>query len=217
MKNLKNLKLPSAKLCITLLGLISAGFATAQTERANIEANPKNWAAYQGKATFSGDSINLRVTGKYALLWLKNTNFKNGTVELDIKKGRNGLLGIAFHGLDNNRYDAVYFRPLNFRNPEKKDKAIQYINIPDNPWHKLRKESPGKYEGAVQPAPNPEDWFHAKITINHPEVKVYVNGSKEPSLAVKQISKRGQGKLGLWVDVDGNDGWFRNVTVIKDE
>jgi hypothetical protein len=148
------------------------------------------------------------------LLGLNNTNFKNGIVELDIKgkdvRGQS-FVGVALHGSDNETYDAVYFRPFNFRDPEKKDRAVQYIDKPDNDWDVLREKHPGKYEHAVQPVPDPNDWFHVKIVINFPTIKVYVNGSKEPSLEVEQISKRENGKLGLWIDSE--DGWFKNMVI----
>jgi hypothetical protein len=42
---------------------------------------------------------------------------------------------------------------------------------------------------------------------------VYINGSEEPTLEVEQISKREEGKLGLWLD--SKDGWFKNVVVTR--
>ena len=51
---------------------------------------------------------------------LKDVQFSNGTIEFDVK-GKNILqqsfVGIAFHGQDLKTYDAVYFRPFNFKIP----------------------------------------------------------------------------------------------------
>ena len=195
-----------------ILGLTYPGKLSAQT---SIAANPEKWTTYNSKVVFDNTIIHLtNNTDKSALLWLRNKNFKNGIIELDIKgKDLSGqsFVGVAFHGSDNEHYDAVYFRPFNFRVPEKKDRAVQYIDKPDNDWFALREKYPGKYEHAVNPVPDPNDWFHVKIIINFPGIELYVNGSKEPSLEVKQISERQSGKLGLWID--GEDGWFKNVMV----
>jgi len=43
-------------------------------------------------------------------------------------------------------------------------------------------------------------------------VKVYANGSEQPSLEIKQISDRKQGKVGLWVG-NGSEGWFKNLKI----
>ena len=195
-----------------ILGLTYSGKLSAQT---SIAANPEKWTTYNSKVVFDNTIIHLtNNTDKSALLWLRNKNFKNGIIELDIKgKDLSGqsFVGVAFHGSDNEHYDAVYFRPFNFRVPEKKDRAVQYIDNPDNDWFALREKYPGKYEHAVNPVPDPNDWFHVKIIINFPGIELYVNGSKEPSLEVRQISERQSGKLGLWID--GKDGWFKNVMV----
>ena len=149
------------------------------------------------------------------LLWINDLEFSNGTIELDIKgkdvRGRS-FVGIAFHGKDDAAFDGVYFRPFNFRSEEKKSNAVQYISMPDHDWFALRKAFPGKYEDEIDPAPDPESWFHVKVVVDYPSVRAYVNGSAEPSLEVKQISESREGKIGLWVG-NGSDGWFKNVTI----
>jgi hypothetical protein len=150
------------------------------------------------------------------LLWLNNMTMKNGVVELDIK-GKDvagqSFVGVAFHGTGDDDYEAVYFRPFNFRNPEKKNHAVQYISKPEYDWSVLRQRFPGKYENSLEPAPDPNDWFHVRLVIEFPMVRAYVNNSTTPVLEVEQISERKDGKLGLWVDSE--DGWFRNVTISK--
>jgi 3-keto-disaccharide hydrolase len=200
---------------ITLIfGLTYSGNMVAQH---HAETEPEQWTTHNSKAVFAGDSIHLiKTSGNSALLWLKNANLKNGIIELDLR-GKDvaggSFLGVAFHAADDENYDAVYFRPFNFKNPEKKDRAIQYIDKPDNDWDVLREKYPGKYEHATQPVPDPNDWFHVKIVIRFPQVKVYINNSKEASLQIEQISKRRKGKLGLWIDSE--DGWFRNIMITQ--
>ena len=193
------------------------GFLFSVNSQTAIKANLENWNAHNSKPTFYEGIIHLENTsGEPALLWLNNTLFTNGSIELDIKgndvRGES-FLGIAFHAVDNNNYDAVYFRPFNFRSPERKSHSIQYVSLPGNDWDVLREKHAGKYENVVHPVPDPNDWFHAKITIDFPLVKVYVNGSAEPGLVVEQLSKTQRGRLGLWVD--SKDGWFKNVVITQ--
>lgn len=200
------------KSLLVLIGLSFCGQLSAQRA---IDSVPENWTTYNSQVTFNGDVIYITNKGKgSALLWLNDADFKNGIVELDIKgKDANGqsFLGLAFHGLDDKRYDAVYFRPFNFKSTEKKNNAIQYIDSPKNQWDVLRKKFPGKYESSVESVPDPNDWFHAKVMIDYPEVKVYVNDAREPTLVVEQISKRQSGRIGLWIDSD--DGSFKNLVI----
>ncbi|HEX5170792.1 MAG TPA: family 16 glycoside hydrolase [Cyclobacteriaceae bacterium] len=180
-----------------------------------IEATPEKWNAVNGEATFDNGIIHVVNTSqKTALIWFKNSNFEIGSIELDIKgKDVTGqsFVGIAFHGVNNDHYDGVYFRPFNFRNSERQEHSVQYISSPEYHWDVLREKYPGKYENDIQPAPDPNEWFHAKIVVDYPHIIVYVNGAEEPSLKVEQISKNKSGKWGLWVDSE--DGWFKNVTL----
>jgi len=181
----------------------------------NINLDPAKWASYNCRATFDARFIHvINTTDKSAALWLKNFNFNNGTVELDIKgKDLRGesFVGIAFHASDDQHYAAVYFRPFNFRDPERKGRSVQYVDIPGHDWDALRERNPGKYENEVNPVPDPNDWFHARIVIKFPEIRVFLNDSNEPSLIVQEINKRGEGKFGLWID--GKEGWFKNVVL----
>src|SRR5690606_24262451 len=115
------------------------------------------------------------------ILWLNGSHFKNGTIELDIK-GKDvpgkSFVGIAFHGLDNRTFDAIYFRPFNFRNSERNLHSVQYVAMPDHDWSVLRNAFPSVYEHSIQPVPIPvDDWFHVRVVVHYPIVQVYVNGS----------------------------------------
>jgi hypothetical protein len=151
---------------------------------------------------------------------LKGYTFKTGTIEFDVK-GRNVLqksfVGIAFNVLDETTYDAVYFRPFNFRSddPLRRSHAVQYISPPTHTWRKLRSEYPGKYEQPVSPVPDPEEWFHARVVVSRPKVSVFVNDATAPSLVVEQLSERKQGRVGLWAG-DGSGGYFANLRIIPD-
>jgi hypothetical protein len=149
--------------------------------------------------------------------YLEGIEFANGSLELDIR-GKDvreqSFVGVAFHGVDGTTYDAVYFRPFNFRaeDPVRRSHAVQYISSPMYKWQKLRTEHAGKYENAVNPVPDPNGWFHVRVVIASPKVSVFVDDAKEASLVVSQLSERRKGLTGLWVDNFGGD--FANFKIV---
>src|SRR5437879_11882638 len=97
--------------------------------------------------------------------YLQGIELGNGTIELDIRGKdvqQQSFVGVAFHGVDDTTYDAVYFRPFNFRTDDqaRRKRAVQYVSHPTYPWQKLRAEHPGQYEQTVTPAPDPTGWLH---------------------------------------------------------
>lgn len=154
---------------------------------------------------------------KDGVAWLKHVIFSNGSIEVDIKGSdelQQSFVGIAFHGMDENTFDAVYFRPFNFQtdDPIRKIHAVQYVSLPDYPWEVLREKFNGKYEKQVNPSPDPNEWFHVKITIKSPLVTVYVNGNQEACLTVDKLNNRASGKIGLWVG-NNSAGDFANLQI----
>jgi hypothetical protein len=149
--------------------------------------------------------------------YLEGIELANGRIELDIRGKdvqQQSFVGVAFHGVDGTTYDAVYFRPFNFRadDPVRRSHAVQYISSPIYLWQKLRTEHPGQYENAVNPVPDPNGWFHARVVVASPKVSVFVNDAKVPSLIVSQLSDRRKGLTGLWVDNFGGD--FANFRIV---
>ena len=149
--------------------------------------------------------------------YLRRTEFGNGTIEVDIRgkdvQGQS-FVGIAFHGVDSTTYDAIYFRPFNFRTPDstRHSHAVQYISHPTYTWQKLRAERPGSFEQPVSPAPDPNAWFHVRVVVASPKVSVFVGDAKQPSLVVDQLNDRTKGLVGLWVG-NNSDGDFANLTI----
>jgi hypothetical protein len=143
--------------------------------------------------------------------------FENGIIELDIK-GKDVLqrsfVGVAFHVQDIKTFNAIYFRPFNFRKPERSGHSVQYICHPKYTWQKLRTDYPEQYENKLKPVPDPEDFFHVKIIVEWPTVKVFVENSKEPSLELKMKSDFKKGKIGLWAG-NGSDASFKNLVIRK--
>jgi len=150
--------------------------------------------------------------------YLEGIEFTNGVIEFDIRGKdvqQQSFVGVVFHGVDEKTYDAVYFRPFNFKaeDPARRLRAVQYISHPTYTWQKLRTEHPGKYEQPVNPVPDPNGWFHARVVVASPKVSVFVNDAKEPSLVVDQLSDRKKGLVGLWVgNTSGGD--FANFKIV---
>ncbi|MFC1761130.1 family 16 glycoside hydrolase [Planctomycetota bacterium] len=181
-------------------------------------ATGDGWTVFnrEVKVVRDGNEVQVQFDGRpgAGVAWLDTVDFTNGVIECDIKgKGqRPSFVGIVFHGLDNEHFDAVYFRAFNFRNEARKDKSVQYISHPENTWHSLRKNTPGKYESAIDPAPDPDKFFHVKLVIEKPKVRVYINHAQEPTLVVDELSDRTGGKIGLYVD-NTSDGAFANLKI----
>ena len=185
----------------------------------------KGWVLFNRAATLFVDGekkgVRLSEMPGDGAAWLEGVEFEKGSIEFDVRGKdvfQRSFVGIAFHALDDKTYDAVYFRPFNFRNPdpERRSHAVQYISHPSHTWQRLRTENPGQYEKPVEPAPDPNGWFHARIDIAGSEVRVYVNGAAAPALVVKQLSSRGRGKLGLWCgNTSGGD--FAKLKIISAE
>ena len=152
--------------------------------------------------------------------WLNEIRFGNGIIEFDVK-GRDmmqrSFAGIAFHGSNDSTMDVIYFRPFNFQSPEaeRKNHSVQYVSLPAYDWQKLRTQFPGKYEHAIDKAPQPNDWFHVRIIIKAPKISVYVNDNSLPDLVVDQLSDRKEGMIGFWVG-NNSDGDFANLKLVKD-
>ncbi|RWY48032.1 hypothetical protein [Mucilaginibacter gilvus] len=122
--------------------------------------------------------IKLSAKENDGVAWLKNVDFTNGTIDLDIK-GKDVLqqsfVGIAYHGTHApNTMDVIYFRPFNFRatDPVRKIHAVQYVSLPNYDWEVLREKHNGQYEKGITPAPAADEWFHAKIVVNGADVTV---------------------------------------------
>ncbi len=208
---------------VTLVACLAAA-QTADTLDVTAVGKDPGWQV-SGRTTSVVDT-----TGKRALklseapgmgvVWLKGYDFGNGVIDVDIlgrsQPVQGSFVGIAFHVVDGQTYEAVYFRPFNFRATDstRHAHAVQYVSHPGFPWQKLRSEHPGQYEAPVIPEPDGDAWFHARIVIERPKVSVFVNGAATPALVVNELSDRARGSIGLWVG-EGSGGHFANLRVTR--
>ncbi len=173
------------------------------------------WNLIKRKATYQQGEVHLDAALSDGILWLKGLEFSDGTITFSVKGKNNpgkSFVGLAFHGVNDSTYEAIYFRPFNFRNPDRKAHAVQYISHPAYSWDKLRSSHPGKYENTIQPVVDPDEWFHVTIQIDRPQVKVYVNDAKEPSLSVTQLRADSRGWVGFWVGYN-SEGTFKDLKI----
>ncbi len=178
----------------------------------NSICNAQELRAVNRMAT-SGAVIHLNEAPGPGVAWIKNKQFRKGTIEFDVK-GKNVLqqsfVGFAFHGVNDSTYDAIYFRPFNFQVPEagRRNHSVQYISLPANDWQLLREKYPGKYENEIDPSTDPNKWFHVKIVITDDEAAAYVNGKR--CLTVTLLGTQKTGMIGYWVG-NGSGGDWKNL------
>lgn len=205
--------------CVLLIFSVSF-MAKGQTITPDLN-DPSKWTVLNRKVTNITDGdrkgIYMNENEEDGGMILNNFEFSDGTIEFDIK-GRNVLqksfVGIGFHLQEDKTFDGIYFRPFNFMNSDtvRRWRAVQYVHHPDFPWDKLRKDFPGKYENKVNPVPDPDGWFHAKIVIKGKNIQVFVNDSPKPSLVVEKLSNTRSGKIFLWAGVV-SDVSFANLKI----
>ena len=151
------------------------------------------------------------------VVWLDGLELGTGTIGLEVR-GKDVLqqsfVGVAFSGLDDRTYEAVYLRPFNFRStdPVRKVHAVQYVFHPSHPWPRLRSEQPEVYENPVEPAPDPNDWVPLRVVVEPTRVSVYVSEGPEADLVVNRLADGSGRRLGLWVG-NGSDGDFANLRI----
>jgi hypothetical protein len=185
--------------------------------------NATQWNVVNRTATKMNDNgkkgISLNEVANDGLMIFKGGDFSNGVIELDIKgsnKMQQSFVGFAFHGQDTNTFDAIYFRPFNFKSDDavRRSHSVQYISMPNYDWEKLRNEFPGKYENKIENAPAGDDWFHVKIVVSGKQVSVFVNGEQHASLQVEKLNTNNKGGFALWAG-NNSAGSFANLTITK--
>jgi hypothetical protein len=148
--------------------------------------------------------------------WTTDSTFDVGTIRVAIR-GRDLLqrsfVGVAFAGVNDSTYEAVYLRPFNFRATDstRHAHAIQYIAAPSYPWERLRREHPGVFERGIEPAPDPNGWVMLRVVVARDSVYAFVDDARNPALAVRRLAPARPGYLGYWVGA-GSSGDFRAMT-----
>ncbi|MEO8066238.1 MAG: hypothetical protein ABI599_00965 [Flavobacteriales bacterium] len=153
------------------------------------------------------------------LAWVKGSEFSNGVIEFDVRGvnvEQHSFVGIAFHGANDSTFDSIYLRPFQFRKADEalRSHAIQYISLPHYTWRALRATSPGTYEHAIDPPPDPNGWVHMRVVVQGGTITTFINGANEPSLVVKKVTKLHTGRVGFYV-ADTSGGESANISITR--
>ena len=157
-----------------------------------------------------------------ALFVIKNSEFKSGTIEAEIAAApgksappdARGFVGISFHVQEHAaRYETMYLRMTNGRADEqlRRNHSAQYESVPEFPWNRLRKESPGVYESYVDVKAGA--WTSVKVVVKGVRAALYVNGAEQPCLIVNDL-KLGEtaGPVALWSGYD-TEAYFSKLNL----
>jgi hypothetical protein len=137
-----------------------------------------------------------------------------GTVAAGADTSARGFVGVVFRSSsDGRRFENVYLRATNGRANDqvRRNHATQYESIPDYPWWKLRKETPGRYESYVDLEAG--KWTEMRIVVHGSQAEVFVNRAAQPSLIVNDLKLgAGTGMLGLWIG-SGTVAYFSHAVI----
>lgn len=155
---------------------------------------------------------------------LSGSDFRDGVIEVSIAArpaddagpGARGFAGIAFRVNANaSEFECFYLRPTNGRAEDqvRRNHATQYVSHPDHPWHRLREESPSKYEAYVDLVPG--EWTDLRIEVEGETAKLFVHGHEQPTLIVRDL-KHGvsEGQVALWIG-PGTEAYFSEVSITR--
>jgi hypothetical protein len=145
------------------------------------------------------------------LAFLKGAQIQDGTIECDIALKVTtppgvrmpGFVGVAFRARpDASHYELFYLRPGNPRSEDQamRNHSVQYVSIPGFDWYKLRR-----------------DWTHLKIDVHGRVAKLFIDGSKNPSLVVNGLKGEDlRGSIALW-GYAGEEAYFANLKITPAE
>lgn len=185
----------------------------------NVKTSVVPWKGRQ--ALRVTDAVPDEDTGR-RLVVLPGSELVNGTIELevagDVMPGTTGdargFVGVAFRtNAAAEKFESFYIRPTNGRAEDqlRRNHAVQYHAIPDFPWHKLREETPAKYETYADMQPG--EWTKLRIEVAGAKARLFVADAKQPTMIVNDLKHgEGGGAVALWIGV-GTVAHFSNVRI----
>jgi hypothetical protein len=203
-----------AALCVALLALHGACLAAPIAIPLDAVQAPANAAFQAAQATFEGKNV-LRLTDMLPagvgdegrLLELPLTQFKNGTIELemsgDVKpgaaSGARGFVGLAFRVKAGKQFELFYLRPTNGRANDqlRRNHTLQYVSS-GYTWDFLREKFPGRYESYADMVPG--KLIPVRITVEGTKARLYINNASQPALVLDDLKQgESEGSIALWV------------------
>lgn len=167
-------------------------------------------------------AVKLTAVGEAGVAVLNGTQFRDGTIEVDIATKvltppgvrMPGFTGIAFRTEpDDTHFETFYLRPGNSHAEDQsmRNHSVQYTSEPNYGWEKLRRQWPFVYESYADLQPG--EWTPMKIEVHGRQAKLYLNGSANPSLIVDGLKGESlQGAVALW-GYANEESYFSNLRI----
>jgi len=167
-------------------------------------------------------AVRLTTDQEAGFAFLKETQFRDGTIEFDMATKTltppgvrmPGFTGIAFRAsADASHYEMFYLRPRNSLSDDQamRNHSVQYVAEPGFGWEKLRRQWPFIYESYAEL--QPEEWTHVKIEVHGRHAELFLNGSSNPSLIVDGLKgEELQGAVALW-GYTREESYFSNLKI----
>ncbi|PIB29396.1 hypothetical protein [Maribacter sp. 4G9] len=199
-----------------LMSSVFSLFLMGCSAQKSIIPTKENVRSVNREIHFTEGVLELNAAEGNGMAILTDVSFQIGTIQLDIKGENNpgsSFVGIAFNIQNDSTYEAVYFRPFNFKSPEQNrlEHGIQYIFEPNYPWYRLRNENTGEFEAEFINPPPPDDWFSISLTIEKNRV-IVKDSSGRLLMQVKRLSTISSSKIAFWVG-NYSKGSFRNLKI----
>jgi len=129
---------------------------------------------------------------KGGLATIKDSDFKNGTVEFDIAfSGERGFMGAGWRIIDPDNYEQFYVRPHQSGKPD----ANQYTPIFNGlaGWQLYHGDGYGAQVEYLF-----DEWMHVKIVVSGSRGEVYIMDMEKPALIIHEMKREiKSGKVGL--------------------
>ncbi|MCG8614788.1 MAG: nuclear transport factor 2 family protein [Desulfobacterales bacterium] len=194
---------------------------TADTEPRDVLAVPTHFKGRDGlHVTVTPDHRSVEEGGKdnATFLLVDKTPFKNGTIRLKMAgqpaenapEWARGFVGVVFRvNEDKSKYEGFYLRPVNATEKgDRRNFTFQYFSYPEYPWHRLRKEYPGKYEGYADVKPG--EWMDLTVEVNGAEATFSVNGKQVLTVDRLFHGDNLSGGVGLFTEPE-TDAYFSSL------
>lgn len=219
------------KVQLLLFAAVLFCLVAAHAERIPLDPGNLELRSTQAQTTIYHGRRALKLTEKPAasgqlLAIVRNRTLHNGTIDVDVAgtlsksagESDRGFIGVAFRmQSDEAHYECIYIRPTNGRAQDqlRRNHSTEYESLPDWPWYRLRKESPGVYESYADMVES--EWIHIRIVVRGAKAALYLGKAAQPCLLVNDL-KLGdtQGAIALWGG-SGTEGYFANLKVSAGE
>jgi len=195
----------------------SQSFALTDTKDLTEQGVKAEAVEYKGRK-----AIRLTTQVEFGLAFLNGTQFRDGTIDVDIATKiltppgvrMPGFTGIAFRANpDTGHFEMFYLRPGNSHAEDQamRNHSVQYTSEPNYGWEKLRRHWPFIYESYTDL--QLDEWVHVKIEVHGRLASLYLNNSASPSLIVDGLKGEDlQGPVALW-GYASEEAYFSNLKI----